>query len=345
MTDTPQGNSEIADYQLAVERQLLDLPAPIREDLLNGLEEHLAEVSAEREPGVTLEDLLGSPETYARELRETVEVRRERLGDRFRRTVVEPLANRTRGAADRFTTSAGMGEAAEARQKLKPGWWVLRGLLVTFLLVFWFEGQFYGGVSGFMMLVFTAIALLFVWLSIRLGVRSERWGRNPRRILATAGAGLFAVMAWGFYWGGVPNLGGGVYETGAVSYYDEYEYVTDVYAYTEDGEALYGVYLFDQNGDPLWLGNPDECVTLRENPFEQPTGYEEPTDYHDTMLPEEETRGDYGYLYPLCDRPAEEPTDEGSESPTAEPTEELTDRPTDAAPTTEEATPTPEPSE
>ncbi|GAB4007543.1 hypothetical protein GCM10029992_61570 [Glycomyces albus] len=211
MTDTPQGNSEIADYRLAVERHLLDLPAPIREDLLSGLEEHLAEVAAERDADMTLEELLGSPEAYARELRETVEVRRESLGDRLRRKVAEPLASRSKGAAERFTASAGVGDAAEFRKALKPGWWVLRGVLAAVLISFvaiTIDGgmqHFYGEFAPFTVAAVVALTLLCVWLSLRLGVRSERWGRNYQRMVAVAGGGLLAIVAWGLYWGPGPR--------------------------------------------------------------------------------------------------------------------------------------------
>lgn len=159
---------------------------------------------------MTLEDLLGSPEAYARELRETVEVRREGLGERFRRKIVEPLAGRSKGAAQRFTASAGVGDAAEFRKTLKPGWWVLRGVLAAMLISFvaiTIDGgmqHFYGEFAPFTFAAVLALTVLCVWLSLRLGVRSERWSRNYQRLVSVAGVGLLAIVAWGL----MPELAG-----------------------------------------------------------------------------------------------------------------------------------------
>lgn len=314
---------------------------------------------------MTLEDLLGSPEAYAQELRETVEVRRESLGERFRRKVVEPLAGRTKGAAQRFTTSAGVGDAAEFRKALKPGWWVLRGVFAAILISFiaiTIDGgmqHFYGEFAPFTFAAVLALTVLCVWLSLRLGVRSERWSRNYQRLVSVAGVGLFAIVAWGLYWGAGPEIvGPTVYTAGEDIYYDEYyPGVRDVYVYTEDGRLLTDVYLFDQNGDPLWLGDPDSCwdgvprVEGGPTDPEYPWPTEAPDPFDRTPNPDE-----YGYLYPLCgpeeDPVSESPTPDGTEpgeqtTEPAEPGGEQTTEPGGEQATTpvEDATPSPEPTE
>ena len=114
MTTTPDRSTEIASYLTAVERHLNDLPTHIRQDLMSELDAHLTEVAADLEPGAALRDLLGSPEAYARELRETAEVDKERASVRMRRKLSEtaaPALARFRGAADKYAVSTGQVEA------------------------------------------------------------------------------------------------------------------------------------------------------------------------------------------------------------------------------------------
>lgn len=333
MTDTPQTNPDIADYRLAVERHLADLPAPIREDLLNGLEEHLAEVAADLEPGVPLSHLLGGPETYARELRDTAELPKERVGDRFWRGVwrmADPSFAWARGAADRFTGSAGVGEAGEFGRALRPAWWVLRGLiaaaLVTHLFVFGGDllrrAVLSTGIVGFLFVV--AIALAFVWLSLKLGVRSQEWSRRNRRLTAAGGIALAAAGVLSFSWiadGFVYHWSSPVMHTATENELDDG--VSDVYVYDENGELLTGVYLFDQHGDPLYLGEPWSCDDGRSNnPFEQGEREDEaPEDFAPAAEPPLD-EGRYGYRYPLCAPVEEQAEEDASEQPSPEPTAE-----------------------
>jgi hypothetical protein len=77
---------DVASYGAAVRDALADLAAGEREDLLEDLEDHLAEVAAES--GAPLRDRLGTPEQYAAELRAAygtrVRRRRPRLFPRRR---------------------------------------------------------------------------------------------------------------------------------------------------------------------------------------------------------------------------------------------------------------------
>ncbi|HEU5127891.1 MAG TPA: hypothetical protein VFU12_07880 [Glycomyces sp.] len=350
MTDTPQSNTDIAEYRLAVERHLADLPASIREDLLNGLEEHLAEVAADLEPGVPLAHLLGGPEAYARELRETAEIPKERAGDRFWRSMwrmADPSLAWARGAADRFTGSAGVGEAGEFGRTLRPAWWVLRGLIAAALVahVFVFGDEILRravlsvGAFGFLFVV--AIALAFVWLSLKLGVRSQEWSRRNRRLTAAGGIALAAVGALSFSWvadGFVFRWNSPVMH--AMTENEPDDGVSDVHVYDENGELLTGVYLFDQDGSPLYLGEPWSCDDGHaNNPFEQGER-EDGTPGESTSAAEPPLdEGRYGYRYPLCmpveedaaERPSPEPTDE---EPTA--AEEGAETPTEAPATPDE---------
>ncbi|WP_100445943.1 HAAS signaling domain-containing protein [Glycomyces xiaoerkulensis] len=324
MTDTPQGTAGIAEYRLAVERHLSDLPAGLREDLLSGLEEHLAEVAADMEPGMTLNELLGSPETYARELREAAGVERQPLAERLIRGVwglaVSPITW-MQVAADRFTRSAGAGRAGQLRRELKPGWWVLRGIiagmLVAYFLITAREGTMPIMNNPFVLLpTIGLIALPLVWLSLRLGVRSQRWSRRGRLLTGAAGAALVAIALANFpnHLLRGPEVGPVFYEEHRPRAADLHGEVRDVYVYSENGELLRGVYLFDQNGNPVLLGDPESCPMPPDDPFEEESGspeFEEQREHH----PE------YGYQYPLC-LPDEQPSEiEPDAGPTLEPTE------------------------
>ncbi len=347
MTSTPNRSTEIASYLAAVERHLNDLPTHIRQDLMSELDTHLSEVAADLEPGMALRDLLGSPESYARELRETAEVEKERAGIRFRRslrTTAAPVLSRAKSAADRFAASTGNTDAAELAARLRPGWWVLRGAIAAMLFVYWLAAaqfgvsgySFFGSIPG--LLFGVAVLLVCVWLSLKAGAKAPEWGRRRRRWTAAAGIALVALAAYQFSWiivGGVPTQ---YVEADTSS--DPYEYIDDVRVYDENGEPLTDVYLFDQNGDPLWIGDPDSCGDQSwRDPFAGETDADE---FGETADPFEDGNVDsseFGYQYPLC-APGEEPTTAPTEDDTA-PTEGPagTETPTDAGTASESPAP------
>lgn len=194
MTDAPAPTDATAAFRASVERHLADLPADIRDDLIAGLRTHLTEVASELGPGERLEHRLGSAEQYASELRETVELQHVSAAHRLRRTLGD--------AADRYTESAGVGPAAEFAASLRPGWWVLRGLLAAMLVGYWAlvadEGVRhtlleFAGVSASAGLV---LAIALVWFSLRLGARSRHWSPLARKWVAAGGVALAAVGAW-----------------------------------------------------------------------------------------------------------------------------------------------------
>jgi hypothetical protein len=323
MTDTPRPD-EVAEYAAAVRRHLADLPAAVREDLLADLETHLAEVAADLEAGATLAERLGPPEVYASELREAAELEGEREASPLRHRLAT-ARDRAALVADRITGSAGMGTFAECREKLRPGWWVLRGaaagVLAVVLLLRFDESFMNAAIANYAgTLFFTGVvALLGAWWSMRLGTASTRWRPRPRLALAVGGT---LVVAWAAF-AAAGAVGFTSYSMLQASndgyYYDEessYGGTQDVYPYSADGELLTGVYLLDEYGNPLYIGDPYECSGLHENPFEDPTtedSYEEPTDAEPTV--------DLGYQYPLC------VPEDGETGPTADPSETPTDLP------------------
>jgi hypothetical protein len=347
MTDAPNRTSEIAAYMSAVERHLGDLPEAIRLDLMSELDLHLAEVAADLGPGMTLRDLLGSPEAYARELRETAEVQKEPLEIKLRRNLAAaaaPLASRARTAADRFAASTGHADAGELAARLRPGWWVLRGTLVAMLFVYWLaSAQF--GVTGYSFfyslpgLIFgVAILLVCIWASLRFGAKSADWGQRRRRWIAAAGVVIVALAGYQFSWiitGAIPAT---YVETEYVGN-NPYDYVTDIHVYDENGRRLTGIYLFDQNGEPLWIGDPSICEESVD-PFTQET--DENGQPVEESFDESVDTSHLGYRYPLCDT-----GDEASAAPGADPSDEPTETapPTDTSTTPEEPAGTPTPTD
>jgi hypothetical protein len=351
MTTTPDRSTEIASYLAAVERHLNDLPAHIRQDLMSELDAHLTEVAADLEPGAALRDLLGSPEAYARELRETAEIDKEPVSTRMRRKLSEtaaPALAGLKGAADRYAASTGHTDAAELRERLRPGWWVLRGAIVAALFVYWLSAAQYG-VTGYSifgsipgLLLMVAVLLVCVWASMRLGAKSLEWRGRRRRWMIAGGIALVALAGYQFAWlytfSSVDLISSAGYEDDTYVY-SQGQDVTDIYVYDENGDPLTGVYLFDQNGNPLWIGDPYSCETAPGNPFDgSPTDewgneLEEPTESADEAL---------GYQYPLCADGPNGTAPVESATPGEEPTSEL---PTEDDSTGAEQSTAPAPSE
>jgi hypothetical protein len=356
MTTTPDRSTEIASYLAAVERHLNDLPTHIRQDLMSELDTHLTEVAADLEPGASLRDLLGGPEAYARELRDTAEVDKEPVAKRMRRQFSElaaPALTRLKAGADKYAVSTGHADAAELRERLRPGWWVLRGALVAALFVYWLSSAQYG-VTGYSifgsipgLLLMVAVLLVSVWASMRLGAKAMDWRGRRRRWMIAGGVAIVALAGYQFAWmfsGIVPVQMVDTASDGG----DQYSYISDVYAYDENGNLLTGVYLFDQDGNPLWIGDPYNCPVAAENPFGADSTIEE-YEYDQYGNAVENTDDRYGYQYPLCvpgsdptmPGPGEDPTTELPAGETPSEIETSPQEPTGEAATTPEESPTP----
>lgn len=352
MTTTPDRSTEIASYLAAVERHLGDLPTHIRQDIMSELDTHLSEVAADLEPGASLRDHLGSPEAYARELRDTAEVDKEPVRVRMRRKLADtaaPALGHLKTAADKYAVSTGYSGAAELGERLRPGWWALRGALIATLFVYWLSAAQYnvtgyhvfGSIPGLVLII--GLLLVGVWASMRLGARSLEWRGRRRRWLIAGGAAIVALAGYQFV---IAGVSGTIQYVETTSYDGEpYGYVSDVYVYDENGNLLTGVYLFDQDGNPLYLGDPSLCQTMPGNPFETPSDgdylYEE-----ETALAQEEY---LGYQYPLCASAEADATMPGeSATPDGTATELPSETPTsEEGPTTpaESATPSESPTE
>lgn len=227
-------------YARAVRDALADHPD--REELLEDLDDHLAEIAAESDQPI--EERLGPPQAYAEELAAA-------YGERPRRRRTS-LRGRAAGAHARLMAQAPYRALTGFLPELRPGWWVLRGyLLAMLLLVLAGDGGLVpGDIAGWVVVV--ALVLVSVWFGRRTG-----GGRGRGRMMATA-----ALVANGL---AVVTLLAQVEAAGSVSGRTQVatarpevwmrntsgDVVYNIRPYAKDGTPLTDVYLYDQDGNPL----------------------------------------------------------------------------------------------
>ncbi|MFC7531455.1 DUF1700 domain-containing protein [Actinoplanes sp. GCM10030250] len=256
---------EISDYVEEVRQALAGLPPATREELLEDLPEHLAEVLAEG--GGTLADRLGTPQAYAAELLATAGItgsvprpaaarvrfaglraRYARLRGRFGEVM--------RQADDRVGPLLGYGKASDFLVLLRPAWWVLRGYLAAMAFAYFFGDR--SGPLGLLPrladneLVALLVLASFVVGSIWLGSRGPLTRRVHRRVLGAVSAFLVVFAVVGF-----SEMDGGSRDSGYMdaNYVSEFDHVEDIFVYDEQGRLVRGAQLYDQNGQSIELGN------------------------------------------------------------------------------------------
>ncbi len=250
---------EIEQYYEQVRAALSGMPAEVRDDLLEDLPDHFAEVLAEGEG--SLRDRLGEPEAYAAELRAAagVEVSATPTPRRLH-AAAEWLAN----ALHRFDLRAGRlvgyPRLVDLLRAMRPGWWVLRGWIVAqFISGARDHSNWHGFVPsiGGSSLIGLLCALALIAASVWLGQRSLRFAEWPRRLMVAASAviAIWAVFVL------ADNIGGPSYSysdtSGDAAVYGGSAInpdVTDIYVYDQNGKQVIGARLFDQNGNPIQFG-------------------------------------------------------------------------------------------
>jgi HAAS len=285
-------------YLAAVTAALADLPADVRDELVEDLPAHFAEVLQEDDG--TLEERLGPPAAYAAELRAAAGLDAG-TGPRRGGERVSQLAERAVGwvriADERVGSWLGYRRASEFVRLLEPGWFVLRGFAVAILLLRYgpLHEEHLRDPFGW------AVMLVMIVLSVRFGPIRRRLARLPRLVgwIATGATALVSLLVLLTLVSLVRPV-----EFGSPSYVvDERSQITDVYPYDSNGQPLHDVTLYDQNGNPLQFGDFWRCV----DPNTMPTG---------PIVPK----------YPLCHGPrfgplsTPQPTPTPSASASAEPT-------------------------
>jgi hypothetical protein len=261
-----RAQDEITSYVEAVRAALAELPDATRDELLEDLPEHLAEVQAEGTG--TLSERLGSPEAYAAELRATASY----VGG----FPDPPPASQWVSAREVWANVEGVLRRADVRVGpvigyervsdflilLRPAWWVLRGYLAAMAVVFLFDSNRDPGLlprlggSTLLSLLLLAGCLM---VSITIGKRAGTWTMWPRYALR-AGTVLLALFAFGGFLSADRAVRTGNYSD--VSSYDgnPYSNVQDVYVYDSQGHLVQGARLFDQDGSQIQLGSfPAYC--------------------------------------------------------------------------------------
>jgi hypothetical protein len=249
---------EINLYVFAVRAALGDLPESLRDELLEDLPEHLAEVLADGEGSLT--DRLGSPEAYAADLRSTAgfvggfpdpPTRTHHLVELRDQALV-----RLRAADVRFGPLLGYPRVSEFLVLLRPAWWVLRGYLAAMVFAWMFDASAQpigllpriGGSEIVALLLLGGAILASIWL----GRRSLRLSKWPRRSLYASSAVLVLVALGGFLEAD-GNSRSSYYSD--VNYDNPYSHVEDLFVYDEQGRLVTNARILDQNGEPVRLGN------------------------------------------------------------------------------------------
>jgi hypothetical protein len=257
---------EIAVYVEGVREALAGLPAAARDELLEDLPEHLAEVLAEG--GGSLYERLGPPAAYAAELSATAGFTAATPPEGERSRIAETAArhrariNRTlRRADEQVGPVLGYARASEFLTLLRPAWWILRGYLAAMAIAFMVHDHSTplgllprAGDDDLAAILLLSLGILgSIWLG-RRGQPATRWPRRLQR-LGTGFLVIFAVI--GFF---------EVDSAAQRDYYYTVDYrepridplsgVRDVFVYDAEGKLLVGVQLYDQDGQPIQLGEP-----------------------------------------------------------------------------------------
>ncbi|GIF05122.1 HAAS signaling domain-containing protein [Actinoplanes siamensis] len=249
-------DDEITGYVAQVRAALGGVPESTREELLDDLPEHLAEVLAEGNG--TLTGRLGAPSAYAAELLAAAGLaggppkRRDQLRD-----LRERGARWLRIADVRVGPVLGYARASEFLVLLRPAWWVLRGYLAAMVIAQLLDSGSapigllprIGG-SDLVALVLLAAAVVgSIWLG-RRGAPVRFWPRYAYWS-ATAVVVIFALA--GFSWAD-SGARTAPYLDATYSGGSGYGSVEDVFVYDGQGRPVENAQLYDQNGAPLQMG-------------------------------------------------------------------------------------------
>ncbi|MDQ1711761.1 MAG: hypothetical protein QOE45_1211 [Frankiaceae bacterium] len=254
--------SDAANYFAAVSAELADLPEEDRAELLEDVEQHLAEVAAEGTG--PLEHRLGTPGAYAAELRAAAGL--PPRGARPGASLFAAPVDRARRLVERVRGTRAYAEVSAFAPELRPAWWVARAYLLVAALSLSQNDALRDVVPvphvfGSALLGLVSVGAGVV-VSVRVG-RRRTWGGWRRWGLAAANTA--AVVAALTVAANVSDRAGGRFyypseNVGSGTLTGPYGEVTNVFPYDSHGQPLTGVYLFDQNGSPL--GDMVYCADL-----------------------------------------------------------------------------------
>ncbi|MEI2778731.1 MAG: hypothetical protein V9G19_22740 [Tetrasphaera sp.] len=242
ISSTDPRHARVRSYVAQVRAELSDLPPEEVEDLTLGMEADLSELAAES--GLDVRSRLGTPQTYAAELRAAAGLppRSAATGRGLR--LLSSVRERAEGAGARVLA------ALPWLRELCGAWWVVRGLIVGAGVAAFFA---FSSVGLGVLITIAAVAAS-IWLGLRS--RGARWWLpvallNVALVLALP-LWLIGVATWDANgetdWSPVIE-----YRTPETGIYAGGHGVANIYAYDAEGRRLDGVRLFDQDGTPLTI--------------------------------------------------------------------------------------------
>jgi hypothetical protein len=251
-TTTP----EIDQYYERVRTALSGLAPDVRDDLLEDLPDHLAEVLAEG--GGSLRDRLGEPEDYAAELYAAAGGDGSSAAGPHRLHAGWARASEFANSVDlRAGRLVGYPRTTDLFRDVRPGWWVLRGWIVAEWLADRRGGWALVPKIGDSTVVGFVFMLAVIAASVWLGQRSLRFGDWSRRLMLIASAiiAVWALVVLASNFGTSYSYGGPVGDPGSYNDPSVGGEATDIYVYDRDGNQVVGARLFDQSGNPIQLGD------------------------------------------------------------------------------------------
>lgn len=262
----PVPAGEAHTYAAAVRLALADLAAAQRDDLLEDLDDHLGEVAAEGEG--PLVERLGSPSTYAAELRASLGLPPAGSATNRPGRLQRARAGLTR-LQDKWGTSAVGREARVIAPTLRPAWWLLRGWIAALAIATGLGWRPFGD-WGFLVprvlgthVVGGVLVIGFVCASLVYGRRQDRWGPRARTGVVLANVLLVLALplvvnrdrapAWTRLQAAEAGSPGVTLEDGRLALVDgRGEPIRNVEVRNADGKPVPGpLFLYDQAGRPL----------------------------------------------------------------------------------------------
>lgn len=252
---------EITGYAAEVRAALADIPEADREELLDDLEDHLAEIAAESSEPLT--SRLGAPGSYAAELRAAYGAEAGRTtGARSLWEAARATVGAVESAMARRFEGALYQRVREFVRELRPAWWALRALLIAALTWHWADRDWH--VKPRNPVEWLLLAGLLVG-SVLIGVRAR--DRRPRQAVRALLLGLNLVGVWMAFvlpasqvtWDGNSGESTAVppVANGSQSGFDP-SGITNILPYSKDGKPLKDVLLYDQDGHPIQVPYEDQ---------------------------------------------------------------------------------------
>ncbi len=226
-----------AEYLDAVKAGLADLDEDDREAILRELEAHLGELAGQ-DPA----EMLGDPEAFVAEFRQSAGLEPRTKPGRVRRLVVVG-----RRWLRRLSEHPVASPFHRHRAELRTVWVWTRGWILL-SAIWWLDGNWVGRVltfgvpgvdTGFGVVLVGGATAGSLWLAERRNDR--RWGRLDR--IAT----VVAVLLVGFAWLNPVSIESPFEDSGL---YGSAPSWTNIYAYDRLGEPV-DVLLYDQHGQPI----------------------------------------------------------------------------------------------